>query len=112
MTILGMKLATVKISALLTAPKNYYVSAIKLIACPAVIVSLLLLTKIFFGNTVDNDFIIGFFVAFSMPTAALASTFADTFDGDTNGAVIYTLGTTVLSIVTIPALFGILSLLI
>ena len=112
MTILGMKLATVKIPKLLTSPKNYYVSAIKLIACPAVIISLLLAANIFFADTVDSDVIIGFFIAFSMPTAALASTFADTFDGDTDSSVLFTLGSTILSIITIPALFGLLTVLI
>ncbi len=48
---------------------------------------------------------LAFFIAFSMPTAGLASSFADAFQGDTEGAVTYTLGTTILSALTIPLLY-------
>lgn len=112
MTILGMKLATVKFSSLFTSLKTYYVAAIKLVACPAIIVSLLFLCKFFAGNMINNDVILGFFIAFAMPTAGLASTFADTFGGDTDSAVTFTLGTTMLSILTIPALYGLLNIFI
>ena len=112
MTILGMKLAAVKLPTLFTSAKGYYVSVIKLVICPTVIVSILFALRTFIGNVINADVITGFFVAFSMPTAGLASTFADTYGGDTDGAVRYTLGTTILSILTIPALFGILSLLL
>lgn len=112
MTILGMKLAAVKLPTLFTSKKVYYVSAFKLIICPSVIVSLLLLVRIFANNVIDSDVITAFFVAFAMPTAGLASTFADTYGSDTDSAVRYTLGTTIFSILTIPALFGILSLII
>ena len=54
----------------------------------------------------------GFFVAFAMPTAGLASTFADTYGGDTDSAVAFTLSTTMLSILSIPLLYGILSIII
>lgn len=112
MTILGMKLATVKLPTLFTKPKNYCVSAFKLVAVPTVIVAILFIFRAFIGNIVNNDVLIGFFIAFAMPTAALASTFADAYGGDTDGAVIYTLGSTMLSILTIPILFGVLSLII
>ncbi len=45
------------------------------------------------------------FVAFAMPTAGLASAFADSLGGDTKNAVAFTLGTTIISIVTIPVLY-------
>ena len=44
--------------------------------------------------------------------AGLASTFADEFGGDTENAVIFTLGTTMLSILTIPCLYWILNVFI
>ena len=50
--------------------------------------------------------------AFAMPTAGLASTFADGFNGDTENAVAFTLGTTILSILTIPTLYWLLNLLL
>ena len=112
MTILGMKMATVKLSALFTSPKTYYACAIKLIAAPVIIVALLFAVKPISFGMISADVITAFFVAFSMPTAGLASTFADTYGGDTDGAVAFTLGSTILSILTIPALFGLLSLFI
>ena len=112
MTILGMKMASVRMSSLFTSLKAYYVSILKLVACPLLIVSILLIYNTLFGDTLSREIILAFFVAFSMPTAGLASTFADTFDGDTESAVVYTLSTTLLSILTIPALYGILCMLI
>ena len=91
----------------------YYVCALKLILFPTIIVGLLLaVDKIFSANTIDNSVILGFFIAFAMPTAGLASTFADGFGGDTENAVSMTLGTTLLSILTIPILYWILSYLL
>ena len=112
MTILGMKLAGVRLSSLFTAPRNYYVASVKLLACPTVIVALLFLLRTLAGGVITSDVILGFFVAFAMPTAGLASTFADTYGGDTDSAVAFTLSTTMLSILTIPLLYGILSFLI
>ena len=61
---------------------------------------------------IDSDMVIGVFIAFAMPTAGLASTFSDSFNGDTENAVIFTLGTTVLSVLTIPALYWLLLLFV
>ena len=111
MTILGMKMDAVKITSLFTSWKTYYVSALKLIAFPAVIVALLLAARaLFAGNVINANVVLGFFIAFSMPTAGLASTFADGFNGDTENAVSLTLGTTLLSIVTLPILYWLLCL--
>ena len=104
MTILGMKLGDVKFSELFTSRKLYYVSALKLIASPVVIVAaVLLVSKVW--SFISADMILGIFVAFAMPTAGLSSTFADSFGGDTKSAVTLTLGTTMLSILTIPLLY-------
>ena len=110
MTVLGMKLATVKLSSLFTSKRNYYVSALKLIVSPLVIVGILLASKLLFS--VSNDVILAFFVAFAMPTAGLASTFTDIYNGDIENAVVFTLGSTIFSIVTIPILFWLLNCLI
>ena len=110
MTVLGMKLANVKLSSLVTSKKNYYVSLIKLILVPVVIIGLLLAARLVFD--VSNDVILAFFIAFAVPTAGLSSTFADMYNGDTEHAVVFTLGSTLYSIVTIPILFWVLNLLI
>ena len=113
MTILGMKMAEIKVVSLFKSWRMYYVCALKLMLFPCVIVALLLAVKqIFNVGMFDANVILGFFIAFAMPTAGLASTFADGFGGDTENAVSMTLGTTVLSILTIPVLYWILSYLL
>lgn len=113
MTILGMKMAQIRFASLFKSWRVYYVCLMKLILFPCVIVALLLAVKHTFAPTViDESVILGFFIAFSMPTAGLASTFADGFGGDTENAVSMTLGTTVVSILTIPVLYWMLSYLL
>lgn len=113
MTILGMKMGGVKIFDLFRSWKTYYVSAIKLVIFPALAIGLLFaLRAIFQGGVIDASMILGSFIAFATPTAGLASTFSDTFDGDTEGAVAYTLGSTLLSVATIPVLYWILCMIV
>jgi predicted permease len=113
MTILGMKMAEIKFSSLFQSWRMYYVSAVKLILFPCVAVALLLAVKHLCSIAIlDNNVILGFFIAFAMPTAGLASTFADSFDGDTKNAVSMTLGTTLFSILTISVLYWTLSYLL
>ena len=56
--------------------------------------------------------LLGVFMAFSMPTAGLASPLADKHGGDIENSVVYTLGTTILSVATIPLLYMLLNLII
>lgn len=104
MTILGMKMGNVKFLDLFKSWKVYYVSALKLILFPVVIVGIVFLVSCI-TSMVTEDMILGVLIAFSMPTAGLASTFSDNFNGDTENAVAFTLGTTLLSIITIPLLY-------
>ena len=113
MTIVGMKLASVRFRTLFSSWRTYYISALKLIVSPAVIVAVLFIVRAFgAGSVIDSSFILGTFVAFAMPTAGLASALADSFNGDSQGAAVYILGTTILSVVTIPVLYFVLCLLI
>ncbi len=113
MTVMGMKLGAIKISSLFKSGKLYYISFLRLILFPVVIVALLIgLDAIVNLNLSMKDIILGMFVAFAMPTAGLAATFADEFGGDSQNAVIYTLGTTVISVVTIPTLYWLVNLFI
>ncbi|MBQ8342900.1 MAG: AEC family transporter [Clostridia bacterium] len=106
MTILGMKMAGVKFLSLFTSWKTYYVSALKLVVFPAVIIGALLAVKALTGGgLVSEDFILGAFVSFATPTAGLSSTFSDTHNGDSESAVAFTLGSTILSVATIPLLY-------
>lgn len=109
MTILGMKMGGVKFLALFKSWKTYYVSALKLLLFPLGIVAILL---IFEGNFITADLIKGVFIAFAMPTAGLASTFSDNFNGDTENAVAFTLGSTLVSVLTIPILYWLITLML
>ena len=112
MTILGMKMGGVQFTKLFTNWKTYYVSLLKLIVFPVAIVGILLGVRAIFSNSfVDEGLIMGVFMAFAVPTAGLASTFSDQFDGDTEGAVAFTLGTTILSVLTIPVIYWLLCMI-
>ena len=112
MTILGMKIGSIRFVDLFRSFKVYYVSALKLIVFPAAILVLLIAGKAIPWTIPYQSLILGVFVAFAMPTAGLASTFADEFGGDTENAVIFTLGTTVLSVLTIPIIYWLLNIFI
>ena len=110
MTILGMKMAEISFLTLFKKGMMYFVSAIKLVIVPALAVGIALLLKLLFA--IDNEIILGYFIALAMPTAGLASTFSDRYDGDTENAVIFTLGSTLFSVVTIPVLYWLLCLIL
>lgn len=111
MTILGMKMGAIKLTSLFRSWKTYYVSALKLIIFPVVVVAALLAVNRGFANSIVNsEMILGIFIAFAMPTAGLATTFADSFSGDSDNAVAFTLGTTLISVITIPVLYWLLCL--
>ena len=112
MVVLGMKLADVPMKKLLTSRRMYYVSFLRLL------VYTVLGTAIVYGLQhvpflgLGSDAVLGFFVGLAMPTAGLASVFSDQYGGDTENAVILTLGTTILSIVTIPVLYWLLRMVV
>lgn len=110
MTILGMKMAGVRFAKLFSSWRAYYVSAIKLVAFPVLGIALTFALGLIF--TVTADMILGVFIAFAVPTAGLASAFADQHAGDTENAVVYTLSTTILSILTLPLLYWALTALL
>lgn len=110
MLILGVKLAEVPFASLFTSPSSYYVSSVKLILMPLIATALGFAIKLIFN--LNNDIVFAFFIAFAMPTAGLSTTFADQFGGDTKHSVIYTLGSTIFSVLTIPILYYLLNLII
>ncbi len=112
MTIMGIKLGAVSLSSLFKSGKLYYVSFLKLIVFPAVITAALIALKSVAIDLPMDSIILGVFVAFAMPTAGLAATFADEFGGDSDNAVVFTLGTTVLSVLTIPTLYWLINVFI
>ena len=110
MIIIGIKLGSIKISSIFKNKNMYFVSLCKLILVPALLVAIMLLLRLAFN--VSNELILGMFVAFAMPSASLATTFADNFGGDSKSAAIFTIGTTILSVITIPVLYYLLMLII
>lgn len=112
MVILGMKLAGVEMGRLFSSWRMYYVSAMRLAVFPAVGVALMFLLHTIPALALSADTVIAFFVAFAMPTAGLASAFSDQYNGDTENAVIFTLGTTIVSVATIPVLYWVLRLIV
>jgi len=79
---------------------------------PELAVAFTLLLSKLPGMPVSADTVIAMFLALAMPTAGLASAFSDQHHGDTENAVIFTLGTTILSIITIPLLYSLLRLMV
>lgn len=111
MTILGMKMGEIQFLGLFKSWKTYYASLWKLVLFPVAICAVLLgVYYLFPTGLITASVILGMFVAFATPTAGLSSTFADAYEGDSEGAVAYTLGTTVLSVATIPVLYWVLTL--
>ncbi len=111
MTILGMKLGGVKFLSLFTSKKTYYVALLRLIVFPVAIVSILLAVyKVFPNGLVDEALLLAALIVYATPTPSSASAFADQFGGDADNAVSFTLGTTVLSVITIPVLYSLLCL--
>ena len=77
----------------------------------SVVLAVLLLWLAGLVIPVDTDMLLGMLIGFACPTAAMATALSEKYDGDIENAVIYTLGTTVLSVITIPLLYwGLLAL--
>lgn len=112
MTILGMKMGSVDLKKVFTCGKMYYAASIKLIATPVLIIAILLILQSIGLDIINKYVILGTFIAFAMPTAGLASPLADKNKGDIEGSVVYTLGSTILSVATIPLLYMLLNILI
>ena len=111
MLVLGINLSQLPLKRLFNSWRMYYTSAVRLVLFPVVgVVIMLLLQKL--TPAVTPDAVIGFFIGVGMPTAGLASAFADRYNGDMENAVILTLGTTILSVVTIPVLYWLLTTIV
>lgn len=110
MLILGIKMAGVDFKKLFTNKTTYFVCAIKLLAVPVFGVAVVWLLSLI--NMFNADMVLGFFVAFAMPTAGLSSAFADQYHGDTDGAVAFILSSTLLSVLSIPVLYWLVCMIV
>ena len=110
MTILGMKFADVKISALFTSKKLYYISLLKLVVVPVIVMAIMLVVNTFVK--IGNGIIFTMFIGFATSTASLTTSLADKYKVGEQEASIYVLGTTLFSVVTLPILYALLCLFI
>ena len=110
MTIIGMKFADVKFIKLFTSKKVYFLSFVRLIFSPVLVVAVLFVIRSF--ANISNEIIIATYISFAMPSAAVAPTLADKFNMDSENAVLYSLGTSLFSVITIPVLYYLLILII
>ena len=94
-----------EIMKLFTSGKMYYACSVRLVLFPVLSVALMLLLQLLPALAITDNMILGVFISFAMPTAGLASAFSDQYHGDTENAVILTLGTTIVSAAAIPLLY-------
>ena len=106
MTVAGIQLASVSAKTLFSSGKVYYVSLLKLLLFPAVMTGVMLLMRFLIpGSFIDSEVVMAFFIAFAMPTAGLATTFAIQFRSDKETATACMLGTTILAVISVPVLY-------
>ena len=110
MTILGMKFANVKMSALFTNRKVYYISFLKLLLFPALTIALMLAIK--FAVGLDSAIIIAVFIGFGTSTATLTTSIADRCGVGQIESSLYVLGSTLFSVISLPVLYALLCLFI
>ncbi len=106
MTVLGMKLGGIEWKQLFTQKRVYYVSLLRLIVFPVLVIAVAVACNVWLS--LDADIVMAIFISFAMPSATSAAAFADTYAGDGDGAATYTLGSTIFSVATIPVLYGVL----
>ena len=74
------------------------------------IVGILLLLRL--AISIDDAVIIGIFITFAMPSATLGISYIDKYNGDVKNGVSFTLGSTILSVLTLPILYFLVLLII
>lgn len=109
MVVLGMKLADVSFKQMMTSRRMYYISLLRLVLYPIVGTAAILLLQQISFLAISQSGVMGFFMSMAMPTATLAVVFADQYQGDSQSAAYFALGTTILSVLTIPVLYALLT---
>lgn len=99
MMVIGMRLASIKPTTLITEKSTYAVSGLKLIVMP--MLTILCVAFLPINHLVKNVM----FFLLSMPCAASTALFAIRYGGDDKAGAIYVILSTILSILTIPLAF-------
>lgn len=110
MMILGLNLGNYKLRTIFSMPRAYVVSAIRLIVVPVVAIGILFLIRPLI--CFYDELMIAYMLAMGMPVAAMVTTFASQFQKDTKSASVYTMLSAILSTVTIPVLYFLLTLVL
>ena len=103
LTVIGIRLANVSLKKLFLDKDAYVVSLLKL-----VVMSVLTMLVVAF-LPVDNIVKYVMFFLLSMPSATSTSMFAVSFKGDADSASVFVLLTTLLSVITIPIMYLLMS---
>ncbi len=110
MMIIGIKFGEMNFKQLIFHRKLYYVSFVRLVLFPALVGAILLLARLFLPVT--DELILSLFIGFAMPVGALTTSLTVKYNIPGNNATIYVLGTTLFSVITLPALYSLLQLVL
>ena len=102
MIVTGYYLAGAKLSAVATSPAAYLSSFFRLIVCPLAVLAALWP----FRGSLDREMMLALVIPASAPVAAMVTMFASKYNRDVDMSVGIVCGTTVLSIVTMPAIIA------
>jgi len=108
MMVLGYEMSKMKFKDLLLNKTVYLVSFIKLVISPILAVIIVML----FGFLPDEKIVIAMFLASAVSTAASAPSHAQNYGADAEFTALLTIGTTVLSIITLPLLSALLEVIL
>jgi len=106
MTVIGIRLAEIRLKELFTTPLVYFSSVVKLIVSPLVTFAFLMVL----GRVLPQGLPLAYalsvtvFVLMAMPSGSTLAMFSEMFGGDTKTAVKCTLLSSLLSVITIPFL--------
>ena len=103
MIVIGYELAGAKLGRVLGNPSVYVASFIRLIGYPLFFVAMLYPLR----THLDRDMMLALCVAASAPVAAMVSMFATKFHRDVDTSVAIVSGTTLVSILTMPAVIAV-----
>ena len=110
MLIIGVKFGQLRVRELFLSKKLYFVALVRLILTPALVVVLLLLARL--ALPISDPLLIALFVGFAMPSGALTTSLAVKYNVPGNKATVYVLGTTLLSVITLPVMYFLLQLVL
>ncbi len=102
MTVLGIRLASVKLKELFIDLRLYFASAVRLVAVPLLSLGVLLLFRLF--CPLDVTTVTTLYILMAMPSATIVVLLSERFGSDSSFAAKATLLTSVLSFVTVPVL--------